>query len=152
RPRSCHLLEKGFKRTLPAGAQSRDLQRPLNVSPGRPRKIEQRVDRRDGHALRAVGHSDDFVSGAYITLFEHAEIEPRALMRHQQGRHPGLSHAYADTIACHARRGHLKHPPADPKSVANTDLAVGQAFHCEVLSKLPEGEVTSLQLALPVGI
>src|SRR5262249_19322063 len=96
--------------------------------------------------------SDDFVSGAHLALFEHAEIEPRALVRDQQGRHPGLIHADADTVAGHARLGDFKQRPADPIAVADADLAVGQAFHSEVLSELPEGEVTSLQLTLPVAI
>src|SRR4051794_40494161 len=50
-PDLCRLPKEGFKRTFPVGAQGRDAQGALNVPPGRPGKIEQRVDRRDRHAL-----------------------------------------------------------------------------------------------------
>src|SRR6516165_8423084 len=117
------------------------MQSSLNVSLGGARKIEQRAHRSNSHAFRALCHSDDFVSGARLALFEHTEIEPRALVGHQQGRHPGLIHAYADTVAGHTRLGDFKQRPADAVAVADADLAVGQAFHSEVLSKLPEGEI-----------
>src|SRR5262249_15359707 len=85
-------------------------------------------------------------------LFEHTEIESWALVRDQQGRHPGLVHADADAVAGHARLRHFKERPADMVTVADADLAVGQALNGKVLSELPEGEIASLQLALPVVI
>ena len=59
---------------------------------------------------------------------------------------------YADTVARHARLGDFEERPADPIAVADADFAVGQAVHGEVLSELPEGEIISLQLTLPIVI
>ncbi len=152
RPRLFHLAKKSFKRTFPAGTESRDLHDPLNVSLGRPGKIEQRVDRRDSHALRTLCHSDNFIAGAHLALFEHTEIEPGALMRHEQGRHPGLIHAYADTVARHARLGDFEQRSADPIAVADAHLAVGQALDGKILSELSEAEIISLQFTFPIVI
>jgi transposase len=46
------------------------------------------VDRGDREAFRALGNFDDFIAGAHLTLFQNAKIEPRAVMRDQQRRHP----------------------------------------------------------------
>jgi hypothetical protein len=48
--------------------------------------------------------------------------------------------------------GDFEQRPADPIAVADADLAVGQAFHGEVLSELPEAEITPLQFTLPIVI
>jgi hypothetical protein len=41
---------------------------------------------------------------------------------------------------------------ADAIAIADADLAVGEAFHREVLSELPECEIGSLQFTLPIVI
>src|SRR4051812_36466233 len=56
------------------------------------------------------------------------------------------------SMTSHARLRHFKQRPADPVAVADANLAVGQAVHGEMFAELPEGEVTSLQLTLPVVI
>ena len=73
-------------------------------------------------------------------------------MRDQQSRHPGLIHSYANAVAGHTRLRDFEHSAADAIAIADADLAVGQAFHREVLSELPECEIGSLQFTLPVVI
>src|SRR6516165_1709946 len=73
-------------------------------------------------------------------------------MRDQQSRHPGLIHSYANAVAGHTRLRHFEQSTADAIAIADTDLAVSQAFDGEVLSELPEGEVAVLQFTLPIVI
>jgi hypothetical protein len=70
----------------------------------------------------------------------------------QQSRHPGLIHSYANAVARHTRLRNLEESAADAITVADADLAVGQTFHREVLSELPECEIASLQFTLPIVI
>jgi nicotinamide riboside kinase len=75
-------------------------------------------------------------------------------MRDQQSRYPGLIHSYANTIAGDARLRNFEHSAADAIAIADADLTVGEAFHREVLSELPESKIGSLQFTLPkvIGI
>ena len=73
-------------------------------------------------------------------------------MRDQQRRHPGLIHSYANAIAGHTRLRDFKQSSADPVAVANANLIVSQAFHCEIFSELPEDKIVPLQLLLPVAV
>ena len=62
RSRLRHLPEKSLKGRLPARAQGRDAQSPLKFIFGGSGKIEQRVDRGDRQAFRALGNSHDFIA------------------------------------------------------------------------------------------
>jgi nicotinamide riboside kinase len=73
-------------------------------------------------------------------------------MRDQQSRHPGLIHSYANAVAGHTRLRNFEQSAADAIAIADADLAVGEAFHREVLSELPECEIGSLQFTLPIVI
>jgi hypothetical protein len=73
-------------------------------------------------------------------------------MRDQQSRHPGLIHSYANAVAGHTRLRNFEQSAADAIAIADANLAVGQTFHREVLSELPECEIASLQFTLPVVI
>ena len=65
-------------------------------------------------------------------------------MRDQQSRHPGLIHSYANAVAGYTRLRNFEQSAADAIAIADTDLTVGQAFDREVLSELPECEISSL--------
>jgi hypothetical protein len=73
-------------------------------------------------------------------------------MGDQQSRHPGLIHSYANAVAGHPRLRNFEQSAADAIAISDADLTVGQAFHREVLSELPECEIASPQFALPVVI
>jgi hypothetical protein len=133
----CHLPENSLERRLPARAQSRDTQSALNLSLGRFGKIEQRVDRGDSQVLQTLSNFDDFVAVADLALFEHAKVEPRAVMFDQQSRHPRLIHSYPDAVAGHTRLCDFKQRPADPVAVADVDLAIGETLNGEVFSECP---------------
>jgi hypothetical protein len=45
-----------------------------------PGEVEQRVGLGDGHLFGTGGELDDFVSRLYVALFEHAEVEARAVV------------------------------------------------------------------------
>jgi hypothetical protein len=70
----------------------------------------------------------------------------------QQSCHPGLIHSYANAIAGHTRLRDFEQSSADPVAVANANLIVSQAFHCEIFSELPEDKIVPLQLLLPVAV
>jgi hypothetical protein len=146
------LRKKSLERGLPPRAQSWNTQSALNICPGGSGKIEQRADRGNIHALRAVGNFDDFVAGAYFAFFEDTQVEPRAVMLDQQSRHPGLIHSNANTVACHTRLRHLKQRIADPVTVADAYGMVVQSFDREVLAELSVNEAGPLQVLLPIAI
>ncbi len=145
-------FEHGLEGTLPAGAERRDAQRPLQFRPGVARQVEECVHLRHRHALRANGHPDDLVPGPDFALLEDAQVEAGPSVRHKQRRHARLIHADADPEACHARLRHLEERFADAIPVADAHLVVGQALDGEVLAELPKGEAAPAKLVLPVAV
>ena len=146
------LRGQRFEGTFPSRAERRYPQRALQLIGGMSRQIEQRVDIRDGEALRPVRDLYDLVAGADLALLEHPEIEPRPVVRHQQGGHPRLVHPNADPVARHPRLRDLEQRAADAIAVADADLVVRQAVHGEVFAELPEGEIAAAERVLPVPI
>jgi len=71
-------------------------------------------------------------------------------MGNQQCGHPGIIHPYSHPEAGDPRLGYLENRAADPVTVADAHLVVGQALHGEVLPELPVLEVIPAQLFLPV--
>ncbi len=97
-------------------------------------------------------NSYDLVAGANLALLEHAEIKPRSVVRHQQGRDAWIVHANSDAIACHAGLRHFEQRAPDAIPVADAHLVVRQTLYGEVLAELPEDEIAAAQGALPVMI
>ena len=146
------LLEQCFKRAPPAGAQGRDPQRPLEPLSVAPGQIEQRVDIGDGHALWTGQNLDNLVAGFDLGLLKDAKIKPGPVMRHNERRHSRLVHPDAEPVAGDARLRHLEQRAADPVSVADADLRVGQAIDSEILAELAVSEVVSAELSLPIAV
>jgi len=73
-------------------------------------------------------------------------------MRDQQCGHLRLVHADAYPVTGDARLCHFEQRAADPVTIANAHLLVGQAVNGEVFPELPIREVVSVELALPVAI
>ena len=69
-----------MERGLPAGAEGRDPERSQQLLARVPREVEQRVGLSDRHLFGAGGELDDLVSRLYLALFEHAEVEARAMV------------------------------------------------------------------------
>ncbi len=127
-------------------------QRALKLIRAMSRNIEQSVDVLNRKPLGPLCDFDDLVAGTDLALLQHAEIEPRPMMRHQESRDPRIVHADPDAITSHARLRHLEQRAADAIPVADADLVVREAFHGEVLAELPEGEIAAAWNALPIPI
>jgi hypothetical protein len=137
---------------LPAPTQGRDAQRAFKFFFGGLRKIEQCVGLRHRQPFRTFGNFDDFVACPHLTLFDHAKVKPRPMMRNQQRGHRRLIHSYADAVAGHTRLGDFEQRAADPVTITDQYLAVRQAFHGEVFAELTEGKILAFELVLPVAV
>ena len=73
-------------------------------------------------------------------------------MAHQQCRQFGLAEAHADAVAGNPWLRYLELGVADPVTVADTDLAVGQAIDSEVLTELAVAEVVPAEVPRPVPV
>ena len=145
-------VEERAERRLPAGAERRDPQRPQQLLARVPGQVEQRVDLGDRHLLVSGGDLGDLVARLHVALFDHAEVEARAVVGDQQRRDRRIVHAQPDAVTGDARLADLEERAADPVAVADADLVVGQPLDREVLAELPVDEVVPAQLALPVAI
>ena len=94
----------------------------------------------------------DLVAGFDLALLQNTEIETVSPMRDQQRRYLRLAHADAHPVTGDARLCHFERSAADPVTIANAHLLVGQAFNGEVFSELSIGEIVSTELALPIVI
>jgi hypothetical protein len=117
-----------------------------------PGEVEERVDLRDGHLLRAGGQLDDLVAGFDVTLLQHPEVEAGAVMGDEQRRDARVVHADPDAVARDARLRDLEDRAADPVAVADADLVVAQPVDGEVLAELPVNEVVPIEFAFPVAV
>ena len=116
------------------------------------RQVEQRVHLGDRHLLGSRGELDDPVSRLHLALFEHAEVEPRTAVGDEESGNPRVVHADPDAVTGHARLGHLEARAADPVTVTDAHLLVGEPFDGEVLAELPVREVVPSQLVLPMSV
>ena len=120
------LAQQSSERALPAGAEGGDPERseqPLARVPG---EVEQRVDVGDRHLLGSRGELDDLVSRLHLALFEHPEVEARAVVGDEQRGNPRIVHADPDAIAGDARLRYLEARAADLVAIADAHLVVGQ--------------------------
>ena len=117
-----------------------------------PGEVEQPVDLRDGHPLRARRELDDVVARLDVALLEHPEVEARPAVRDEQRGDPRVVQADPDAVAGDARLRDLEDGGPDPVAVADADVGVGEPVDGEVLAELPGDEVRPAELALPVPI
>ena len=115
-------------------------------------EIEERAELGDGHLLRAGGELDDLVPRLDVALLEHAEVEARTPMRHEQRGDARVVQPDADAVTRHTRLRDLEDGGADPEAVADADLVVAQPIDGEVLAELSMDEVVPSELALPVAV
>jgi hypothetical protein len=69
-----------LERGLPAGAEGRDPDRSQQLLARVPREVEQGIRLSDRHLFGTGSKLDDLVSRLYLALFEHAEVEARAMV------------------------------------------------------------------------
>ena len=81
---------------------------------------------------------DDVVAGLHVALFEHAEVEARTTVRHEERGHARLVHPDPDPVARDPRLGDLEERRADAIPVADADLVVAEPLDREVLAELAE--------------
>ena len=116
------------------------------------RKIKQSIDLGDRDALRSIGHLEDRVSRADLAFLDHAEVEPRPLMRNEQRGHLRIAHPYADAIASDPRLRHFEQRVANSIAIANADFVIGEAIDGQVFSKLTVLEVLPIKVVFPVSV
>ena len=145
-------LQQRLERRAPSGRERLDSQRALQPIARMIRRIEERVDLRDGHPLVRLSDLHDLVAGADVAFLQDAEVESRPSAGGEQRRHARLVHPDADAIAGDTRLRHLEQRAADPIPIADAHGIVGQSFDREVLAELSVDEVGPLQLLLPVAI
>ncbi len=73
-------------------------------------------------------------------------------MRNKQSRHLRIVHSDSEAIAGGAGLSHLKDGGADPVSIPNADLIVGETVNSEIFSELSVLEVISAEFALPIPV
>jgi hypothetical protein len=100
----------------------------------------------------AIGHLRDFVASSHFTFLQYAEVKSGPMVCHKQSRHFRFSHPDAHAIACDTWLRDLEERAPNPVSIADANLVVGQAHHCEVLAKLSECKIVTAELSLPVAI
>ncbi len=69
-----------MERGLPAGAEGTDPEGSQQFLARVPREVEQGIRLSDRHLFGAGSKLDDLVSRLYFALFEHAEVEARAMV------------------------------------------------------------------------
>ncbi len=106
----------------------------------------------NGHAFWAVRDLFDLVSGPDLSLLDYPKIETRPSVGYEEGRHFWMVETEANPIARDARLADLEDAAADAKPVSNTDLGIGQAIDCEVLSEIPIDKVLSPEIGGPVAV
>src|SRR5262249_26136657 len=146
------LLEQRLQGGAPAGAQCRDVQCTHQLTAGVTGHVQQGIDLEDSHALGTGCDLYDHVAGFHLACLQNTEIETGSAMCDQQRGHLWLVHADAHAVTSYARLCHFKQSAANPITVADAHLVVGQAVDREVLSELSIGEIVSTEFALPIMI
>jgi hypothetical protein len=116
------------------------------------RPVEECVNLCDGHPLVHLTYLDDFVSRAYFTFLQNAEVESWSSARCQQRGHARLVHPNAHAIAGNARLRNLKERAADAITITDAHGVVRQPLNSKVLPELSVGEVGPIQHLLPISI
>ena len=116
------------------------------------RRVEQGIDLGDGHALRAGREFLDLIADADLALLDNSEIETGPAVRNQQRRYLRVFQPDADPVAGVARLADLDDDIADPEAIADADLGIGEALHCEVLAEVSVHEIRSAKIARPVAV
>ena len=95
---------------------------------------------------------NDLIAGLDVAFLDHTKIEAGPAVLDQQRGHVRLLHANAEPVAGDARLRHLEQGGADPVTIADADLGVGEALDREILAELTGNEVRSTEMLLPVAI
>jgi hypothetical protein len=107
---------------------------------------------RDGHAFGAVSELLDAIAGADLTFLDDAEIKAGPVVRNQQCSNLRVVQPDADPVAGVAWLSDLDDCAADPEAIADADLVIGEALHCEVLAEVPGHEIRPRKIARPVAV
>ncbi len=115
-------------------------------------EVEQSVDVCDRHRLGPGRDLDHVVTGPHVALLEHAQVEARAAVGHEERGHAWLVHPDAESVAGDSRLADLEQRRADAVPVADADFVIAEPVDGEVLAELAEAEVVALHELLPVAV
>ncbi len=116
------------------------------------RRIKQGIDLGDRHALGAVRELLDAIAGADFAFLYDAEIKAGPVVRNQQRGISGCSSLMPTPVAGVAWLADLDDGAADPEAIADADLVIGEALHCEVLAENPGHEIRPPKIVRPVAV
>ena len=144
--------EQRLHRALPVQAERRNSDCAAQGFERVLRRVEQGIDLGDRHALGAVRELLDAIAGADLAFLYDAEIKAGPAVRNQQRRHLRVVQPDADPVAGVAWLADLDDGTADPEAIADADLVIGEALHCEVLAEIPGHEIRPPKIARPVPV
>src|SRR5256885_2363815 len=116
------------------------------------RLVKQRIDLRHTHLFGTGADLRDVVAGFDLSLVDYAKIEAGSAVLHHEGGHLRLGHSDTQPVTGDTRLGHFEQGAADPVTVSDTDIAIGETVDGEILAELPVDEVVSSQVVLPIAI
>src|SRR5580698_2649030 len=121
--------EQRLHRALPVQAERRNSDRAAQRFDRVLRRIQQGIDLGDRHALGAVRDLFDAVAGADLAFLYDTEIKAGPVVGNQQRSNLRAVQPDADAVAGVAWLADLDDCAADPETIANADLVVGEALH-----------------------
>ena len=142
--------EQRLHRALPVQAECGNSHRAAQGFDRVLRRIQESIDLSDRHALRPVRKLFDAVAGADLPFLDDAEIKAGPVVRDQQRGHIGAVQSDADPVAGIAWLAHLDDGAADPETIADVDLVIGEALHCEVLAEISGHEIRPPKISAQV--
>src|SRR5271166_2815151 len=144
--------EQRLHRALPVQAERRNSDCAAQGFERVLRRVEEGIDLGDRHALGAVRELLDAIAGAELAFLNDAEIKAGPAVRNQQRRYLRMLQPDADPVAGVAWLADLYDGTADPEAIADADLGIGEALHCEVLAEVPGDEIRPPEIARPVAV
>src|SRR4051812_34600649 len=116
------------------------------------RRVEKGVDLGNGHALGAVRELFDAIACANLAFLDDPEIETGPAVRNQQPRHLRMTHPDANSVAGVEWLAALYKGTADPEAIADADLGIGRALHCEVFAEITDHEIQPTKIVFPIAV
>jgi hypothetical protein len=114
--------------------------------------VKKGIDLRHAHAFGTFRDLFDPVSRADLAFLDDSEIKARPPVRDHQRRHFRVIETQTEPVASDARLADFEDGAADPVTVADKDLCVGQSIDREILAEIAMNEVRPAKMIGPVTV
>jgi hypothetical protein len=115
-------------------------------------RVKKGIDLRHAHAFGTFRDLFDPVSRADLAFLDDSEIKARPPVRDHQRRHFRVIETQTEPVASDARLADFEDGAADPVTVADKDLCVGQSIDREILAEIAMNEVRPAKMIGPVTV